>query len=200
MLRPIFRGLLAVCAGGAGVILAVGCEDPPPPTPAGAFALTLQDSPAADCNLSTHDSSMGLVGKSGEPDLISDGAKGAVVTCSVKANAKKFDISADLENNGPILQITVNGISTSNDSAANAIEGFASYVSTDTGGDLYSSPACKFWIEPNDAQYAKAGEAWLSFSCDAVTNAAATCKIINGFVALKKCDGAVNEDCSGGGG
>lgn len=192
MLGSSLRGLSGALACAAGVVL-VGCEDPPPPTPAGAFALTLQDSPAADCNLATHDAGMGLVGKSGDPDLISDGAAGALVTCSVKGSST-FNIEADLENNGPILQVTVNGISASNDSAANGVDGFISYVSTDTGGDLYTSSACKFWIEPNNAQYAKAGEAWLSFTCDAVTNEANTCKLINGYVAIKKCDGAVNEE------
>ncbi len=180
-------GSLAVCG-------LWGCEDPPAPTPAGAFALQLGDS-GVTCNLATHNAEMGVVGQTGEPDLISDGANGAQVECTVEPSGSAFRVNVALADTAS-LQVNIASISTSSTVDAPA-EGSVSYVSTDTGGDVFASPGttpCRFWVSPDDGQYLEAGSAWLSFECDAVDNEGDSCEIRNGFFTVKNCEGASNED------
>lgn len=177
---------------GSLALFSLGCEDPPAPTPAGAFALQFLDS-SGTCAPSTHNAAMGVVGQEGEPDLVSSGANGAEVTCSVASAAGGFKITATL-NDGPNLQITVPSISADNADEASGADGSVSYVSSDTGGEVYTAGStCKFWVNP-DSQYIRAGSAWVSFACDEIGNEGSVCSIDKGFLNIKNCDGAVEED------
>jgi len=176
---------------GSLALFSLGCEDPPAPTPAGAFALQFLDS-SGTCDPNTHNAAMGVVGQEGEPDLVSSGANGADVTCSVESAAGGFKINANL-NDGPNLQVTVASISADNVDEASGVDGSVSYVSSDTAGDVYSSNACKFWVNP-DSQYVRAGSAWVSFVCDEIGNEGSVCAVDKGFLNIKNCDGAVEED------
>jgi hypothetical protein len=177
---------------GSLALVLVGCEDPPPPTPAGAFALQFLDS-SGNCDPATHNAAMGVVGQEGDPDLVSSGANGAEVTCTVKPSGGGFQINADLTD-GPNLQVSVPSISADNVDEASGADGSVSYVSSDTGGDVYSAGStCKFWVNP-DSQYIRAGSAWVSFVCPEIGNEGSVCSIENGFLNVKNCDGAVEED------
>jgi hypothetical protein len=169
----------------------IGCEDPPPPTPAGAFDVTLQDS-GQSCGLATHSVALGVVGESGDPDLISNGADSVAVSCTVEAASGGFHVEANLKQTANV-QINVPVISADN-VADSPAEGTMNYISAETGGQLYSSQTpCQFWIVP-DAQFVRAGEAWLTFSCDEIENEGDVCKIAESHVAIRNCVGAVNED------
>jgi hypothetical protein len=157
-------------------LVLVGCEDAPPPTPAGAFALQLLDS-GATCNLATHNAAMGVVGQAGDPDLISDGANGAVVECEVSATAGGFKLVARLAD-GPNLQVNVPSISAANNTdEASGAEGSVTYVSSDTGGDTYASAGtpCLFWVNP-DSQAISAIPARSTRASSASRTAAALAK------------------------
>jgi len=192
------RGILVRSLLGVGGTLGlfgfgVGCEDPPPPTPAGGFDVRLQDS-GQTCGLATHFSTLGAVGASGDPELVSNGASGGVqVTCTVESVSGGFHISTNLDDKAT-LQINVPVISAENleDSPA---EGTVNYVSTDTGGQVYSSQTpCLFWTVPDNGQFVRAGEAWLNFSCDEVENEGDVCRIAESYLAIRNCLGALNED------
>ncbi|MBL8740583.1 MAG: hypothetical protein JNK04_05810 [Myxococcales bacterium] len=172
-------------------LVLVGCEDPPPPTPAGAFALQFLDS-TGDCDPQTHNSGLGTVGQEGDPDLVSDGANGATISCTVEAVSGGFRVEARL-NSGTDLQITVPSISTDNADEASGATGSINYASTETAGETYQSSDCKFWVNP-DSQYVKAGSAWLSFVCDSINGDGDTCSIDHGFVTVKNCGGTAEEE------
>jgi hypothetical protein len=174
-------------------LVLVGCEDPPPPTPAGAFAMTFSKS-GPDCNLSTHNAGIGKVGQEGDPDLISDGAGSASIDCEVSATSGGFKIATSMSD-GTSLQVTVPSISTDNVDEASGVDGSVSYASSETGGDFFASGStpCKFWVNP-DSQYVKAGTAWVSFVCDSISNEGVVCGINNGFLNVKNCTGAVEEE------
>ena len=174
-------------------LVLVGCEDPPLPTPAGAFAMTFSKS-SPDCNLQTHNAGIGVVGQEGDPDLISDGAGSASIECEVSAAGGGFKIVTSMTDGGS-LQVTVPSISADNVDEASGADGSVSYASSDTGGDFFASGStpCKFWVNP-DSQFVKAGTAWVSFACDSVSNEGVTCGIDNGFLNVKNCGGAAEEE------
>lgn len=182
-------GFVAVFA-----LSAAGCEDTPPPNPAGAFYLDFRDT-GAECGLASHEAEMGVVGSSGDPELIPNLHGGAEVTCTVEAASGGFRVSAELAD-APNLRITIPVLSTEN-TADNPADGSATYASTDTGGDVYASPPetpCKFWLDAEDGQSVRAGEAWLSFECDAIDNEGFSCALSTSYVAVRNCAGASPEE------
>lgn len=189
-----FALLLGTGLFGSLSLVLVGCEDPPPPTPAGAFALQLLDS-GSTCNLATHNAGVGVVGQEGDPDLISDGAGSASIECEVSTASGGFRVTTSMSD-GAAIQITIPSISAANNvDEASGADGSLSYVSSDTGGDTYASgdTPCKFWVNP-DSQSIKAGSAWLSFTCDAISNEGDSCAVDKGFLSVKNCGGASEEE------
>ena len=95
---------------------------------------------------------------------------------------------------GVDLRVTIPSISAADntDEASGAV-GSVSYASSDTGGDTYASSSCLFWVNP-DSQAISAGAAWVSFVCDAVTNEGDSCSIDKGFISVKNCSGAGEEE------
>ncbi|MFO0550290.1 MAG: hypothetical protein U0271_17985 [Polyangiaceae bacterium] len=189
------RQRAGACALFGCVLLAGGvltaCDEPPPPPAEGGFGLTLNDT-GVDCNLATHDALVGDVGSSGTNTLATDGLDSAKVSCTVEASATGFFIEASIAK-GPSLVVSVD-MSSAN-TADNPATGNVSYVSTDTGGDVYNSPTatpCQFWIE--GGEYVQAGAAWVSFSCDEVANEGNTCKVTNGVFEVRNCEGATNDE------
>ena len=181
----------STCSSLAALLLLLGCEDPPLPTPAGAFFVDFRDT-GSSCSLLTHETGVGVIGNSGTPEMIADGAADTTVTCSVLSVGGGFDVNAKIDEK-PFLQVKVSGISSSNDSEANAIEGQLSYASVDTGGELYSANNCLFWFNSED-QGAVGGQAWMTFKCAGVESEGKVCEIFQGFVSVENCDGAVTEE------
>ncbi len=116
----------------------VGCEDPPAPTPAGAFDVNLRDS-GPDCPLKTHEAEMGVVGSSGEPTLVSNGQDGAEVTCTVEAAGGNFSIDATLDDVANV-RLVVASIGDGNDGPTTGADGTLTYASTDTAGNVDAAP------------------------------------------------------------
>jgi hypothetical protein len=191
------RGILVRSLVGVGgtlglVAFGIGCEDPPPPTQAGAFAVTLQDS-GASCGLMTKTTLLGVVGGTGDPDLISNGADGVKVTCTVEAASGGFHVAANLDDKATV-QINV-PVLTADNAEDSPAEGTVNFVSTDTGGQVYSSQVpCEFWTVPDDGQFVRAGEAWITFSCAEIENEGDICRLATSYVAVRNCTGAVTEE------
>lgn len=179
---------------GGAALLSAGCEDTPPPNPAGAFYIDFRDT-GAECGLASHEAEMGVVGSSGDPELVANLDGGAEVSCTVEAASGGFRVSAELDD-APNLRVNVPVISSEN-TADNPADGSATYASTDTGGDVYASPTdtpCKFWIDAEDGQFVRAGEAWLSFECDAIDNEGFSCALSTSYLAVRNCAGATEEE------
>jgi hypothetical protein len=171
-------------------LVLVGCEDPPPPTPAGAFALQFRA--GGSCGPETHNEGIGQVGRIGDPDLVSNGANDALVECTVEKAGAGFNVTARLKD-VTNLTLSVKGLSAENADEATAATGSISYSSPDTSAEPYASADCKFWVDAQE-QYVKAGAAWFSFICEEVTGDGDTCEVDNGFVALKNCLGTSEEE------
>ncbi len=190
--RPAGALTRSLCALGLSLcFIAAACEEAPLPTPAGAVFVDLRDNPSADCNLNTHDVRIGTVGNSGEVTLEKASTE-VEVTCSVVAAGGGFDINATVDE-APFVEITVKGFSKDNNSEDAAAEGTLSYASSDTGGDIFSSNACKFWLNSEDQKVA-AGAVWLTFACPAVTSEGNACEIAKSYLAVENCTGAVTEE------
>lgn len=177
----------------AGVAALVGCDDPPLPVAAGAFALDFRDT-GADCNIESHTAEMGVVESSGNPELVSNGQNNAQAECKVEG-AGPFNVSITLDD-AANLQLKIPEFSADN-TEDNPADGSVSYASTITGGDVYSEPTatpCKFWINPDDGQFVRAGEAWFSFECEALEGENSTCEVATSYVAVRNCLGAVDEE------
>lgn len=181
-----------LCALGLSLcFVATACEEAPLPTPAGAVFIDIRDNPSADCNLNTHDGSVGTVGNSGEVTLEKASAD-VEVTCSVVAAGGGFDINATVDE-APYVEISVKGLSKANDSEDAGAEGSLSYASSDTGGDVFTSTTCKFWLNSED-QEVSAGAVWLTFACPAVTSEGNACEVAKSYLAVENCTGAVAEE------
>ncbi len=186
----LLLGLFSVAS-----LAVVGCEDPPAPTPAGAFDVNLRDS-GPDCPLKTHETEMGVVGSSGEPTLVSNGQDGAEVKCTVEAAGGNFSIDATLDDIANV-RLVVASIGDGNNAQAAGADGTLTYASTDTAGNVYQSAGgapCKVWIDADAGQFVRAGEAWVTVACDSVVAGNNVCAISNSYVALRNCTGAVTED------
>lgn len=170
---------------------AIGCEEPPLPTPAGAVFVDLRDS-GADCNLLTHQAEVGLIGNSGTPELVSTGSDDASVSCSVVAAGGGFNVTAKIDQ-APFVEITVNGLSKDNNAIDKAVEGVVSYASVDTGGDIFSSNACLFWLNSDD-QEVSAGAVWLTFACPTISSEGNVCELAESHLAVENCTGAAAEE------
>ena len=181
-----------VAAGGA---LSAGCDDPPPPNPAGAFLINFRDS-GAECSLASHDAALGTVGASGDPELVPNGQDDSSVECRVEPSGSAFRVSLDLDAGATgVVQVNVT-LSADNTPDAKAT-GTVIYASKDTAGNAYSSPSatpCEFWVDPDAGQFVRAGEVWLSFSCSTLSASGQTCALAESYAAARNCLGASNED------
>ncbi|MBL9024961.1 MAG: hypothetical protein JNL21_22380 [Myxococcales bacterium] len=180
--------------GGLGAaffsVLGLACDDPPPPTQTGAFFVQFTDS-GIDCNVNNHQTELGTVGATGKPELVADGTNDAAVVCTVKKSGNGFVVSADLDGAATTLQLDVSSLAESQNTIDAAALGQVKYASSETGGNPYSTPQgqeCKFWVDTEQGQYIKAGEAWFSFDCGAVISGSESCSV-SGYVALKNCTG-----------
>ncbi len=184
--------------GPLGVVSVLGvmaCDEPIPPTPAGAFNVQFTDN-GIDCNINNHRQSLGAVQDTGKPELIANGASNAEVDCTVKKAGSGYTISADLSGSATVV-VELSGLSDAAIDLATAVDGQIQYVSPETGGEPYSSPSdaqCKFWVDTAKGQYLKAGEAWFSFSCPKVQNGNQICGLNESYVALKNCEGVPVEE------
>lgn len=186
----------AACVAGL-VTLGLGaaaCDDPPPPNPAGAFEINFRDA-GADCALASHIAELGVVQANGDPTLVSNGENGAAIKCTVEAASGGFRLDLDLDDLANV-RVSVPVLSEEN-TLTNPATGTLTYVSTDTGGDVFSSPAdtpCNFFVDTDAGQFVSAGEAWFTVQCGELNSEANVCGLNNSYIAVRNCIGAVAEE------
>lgn len=187
--------LLGGVVMGALGLLVAGCEDPPPPTPSAAFNVQFSQVGGGGCSIGSHQVKMGTVEASGEPKLVTSGAENTESECSITKSGAAFNITANLDGEAT-LGITITGMA-ADASEASPADGTVTFASTGTAGNVFRSPTdapCKFWIDADNGQYLKDGEAWLTFECLDLTNGMNTCAANTSYVALKNCEGAAAEE------
>ena len=188
------RAILGLCGGLILGQLGAACEDPPPPTPAGAYTIAFSQ-PGGTCSIGSHESKLGEVGASGDPTLVTSGDKNSTTDCTIETASGGFKVTARVAGSAN-LSISIPSIS-SQSTQAEPADGTVSYASSQTAGDVFSSQGgtpCRFWVDTEAGQYVKAGEAWLTFECPEIDSEANVCKISTSYVAVRNCLGATNED------
>ncbi len=170
---------------------ALGCEEPVPPIPQGAFLVNFVDT-GADCPHKNHQSLLGDVNATERKSFLLDGAPGASVDCTVSGAALgPFSIEANLGFEGTeALTISVDQIDAKATEAAPA-KGSVGFSSSVTGNFFGAGEPCDFYIEPagpsGDGQGVKPGEAWLSFKCPSMVNSMYTCALNESYVLIENC-------------
>jgi hypothetical protein len=185
------RIALALLVPPALFVQGVGCSDPVPAIPRGAYVVSLSDFPAIDCEIVGHNGEVGDVADSTKNKLYNDAEEGAQVSCEVSGEGN-FRVTGSIFLNGNYLEIVVPGIAAGTGTAAPAI-GSVAYASLETGGQAYSSDQCQFWFA-NEQQGVAAGKFWAGFKCDTVVSEMSTCKISQGYVIFENCGTGVEED------
>jgi len=171
---------------------ALGCEEPVPPTPQGAFVVNFQDTGAA-CPHKSHQSIMGAVTATDRVTLLVDGINGADISCTVKGgDLGPFSVQANIVFEGTeLLTLDIEKID-SKASAAMPAQGNVGFSSSVTGGDFFgSNQPCEFFLSPpgpsGTGQGVKAGSAWLSFSCPSMVESNNTCALAESYVVVENC-------------
>jgi hypothetical protein len=169
---------------------ALGCEEPIPPTPQGAFAVNFTDT-GADCPHKSHQSAMGIITATERREIAVDGVKGAEISCTVSGAALgPFKVSATMRFEGTeVLSVSVPSIDAKATDAAPAT-GSVSFKSSITGDVFGSSEPCSFYIEPAGpagAEGVKPGAAWLSFTCPTLVESMNTCGLSESYIIMENC-------------
>jgi hypothetical protein len=172
---------------------ALGCEEPVPPTPQGAFLVNFNDL-GTECPHKNHQSVMGVITDVNRTTVAVDGIKGADVTCKVSgADLGPFSVTADMSFEGTeVLSLSINQIDSKATDVAPA-KGSVGFSSAVTGGDFFgSSEPCDFYIEPAGpsgiGEGVKPGSAWLSFKCPAMVESNNTCALTESYVLIENCN------------
>lgn len=179
------------------------CSDPVPPTPQGAWYVSLQK-PATNpsqCLIAGHDTLVGSVTASKKDQLIPDGVNdagpSAEVECSVVPKNGKFDVHGKMSSEGSGLEINITGMPKAATEDA-PINGTAAYAAAPTGGNPYQSTPkapCQFYFTPNTSEGVDAGKVWVSFKCPTFTDAGSmsTCELKQGYAIFENCTQAASE-------
>lgn len=172
--------------------LALGCDEPVPPTPQGAFQVNFFDT-GPMCPHKNHKSVMGVLSQTERTTVAVDGVKAAEVGCTVSGDTLgPFTIKANLEFEGTeTLTISVDKIDSKATDAAPA-QGTVGFASSVTGGDFFgSNQPCDFYIEaagPSGVgEGVKPGAAWLSFKCPSIVQSTDTCALNESYVLVENC-------------
>ena len=127
---------------------ALGCDEPVPPTPQGAFLVNFNDL-GANCPHKTHQSMMGVINQINRTTVAVNGVNGAEVLCSVKGKPLgPFSIEANLTfDSTETLTVSVNQIDSKATDVAPA-HGSIGFASSETGSNFFgSNQPCDFYIE-----------------------------------------------------
>lgn len=190
----MLRAILGLCGCLGFGLLVAACDEAPPPTPAGAYNVAFSQT-GGTCAIASHQNTLGEVGGSGDPTLVTSGSQGSTITCTIESASGGFHVSADLEGSATV-SIEIASISDKATDTA-PVDGTVTYASQQTAGDVFSSQgaaeACHFWIDGNNGQYVRAGEAYLTFECPTIDSEANVCKLSRSYVAVKNCLGATED-------
>jgi hypothetical protein len=185
----------------ATVVLSVsglGCSDPVPPTPQGAYAAVFVD-PGVDCDQAHHSIGIGEVTPDTKDKLIKNGEESAEISCSVTGSGS-FDVSAKGYQGADFLKIDVNGLKprgSGGPTEDNPAPGRVTFASANTAQNTYSSTSeapCNFWFYADTNQDVAAGRVWLTFECGAITQDQSTCALDTSYAIFENCTGVAEED------
>lgn len=189
MRRPfaVHVSLASLAAVAAVAALVPACSDPVPPTPRGAWSVSFVDYPSAECSVKGHNASLGKVADTDRANstLVTHGESGSEIACSV-VGSSSFNIDASAYQAGSILQIIVNGISSSA-TPDNPAKGSVAYASQETV-KTYSSNECDFYFIPNSGEGVGPGKVWVAFDCDSIKAEGSTCQLKQGYAIFENCD------------
>jgi hypothetical protein len=181
------RLALAVVSTSALAVFAAACSDPVPPTPQGAWNVTLVHNSSA-CLIIGHAAQLGSVSATGKDKvLVSGGAEGADISCQVTGTSS-FSVTALATLDGQGVQITIPKIDSSATKDA-PVPGSVSFSSTDTV-DAYSSSEmtpCNFYFVPDTGEGVASGRIWVAFSCSKVDKDTSTCALAESFAIFENC-------------
>jgi hypothetical protein len=120
----------------------------------------------------------------GEMLVSGDASTAANVSCTVAPNGSTFDFAANESAQGSSLSLTVYGLSATA-TKDNPSKGTVVYQSTVTQ-NAFTQEDCNFYFLP--AQGVSTGQAWLTFECDKIAQAADNvCMLGPSYVAFEKC-------------
>ena len=170
------------------------CSDPVPPTPQGAWYVSLQKpvSNPSQCLIMGHDKSVGSVTASKKdnllPDGVNDAGPSASVECSVVPKSGKFDVHGKMSSEGLGLEISINAMPKAATEDA-PIKGTVSYASDVTGNNSYQSGECQFYFTPMTSEGVDAGKVWVSFKCPTIVDSSSmsTCELKQGYAIFENC-------------
>ena len=181
-----------------GLFAAMGCSSPVPPTPKGAWVVTVGvGTTSSACHINQHNAQVGVVGKNERGDEVTDALDGASVSCTVQGSGS-FKVQGSASQSGKSLSISIGSIDSSATPDKPAT-GSLSYASSNTAGNAYVNPTatpCKFWFEPKTGESVAAGKVWLAFACDAIRDDGhdSTCAVRSGYAIFENCsDGTASE-------
>jgi hypothetical protein len=173
-------------------VFAIGCEEPVPPTPQGAFLVNFSK-PDVMCPHKDDRSKMGVIDATNRTTVAVDGIKGAEIGCTVSGNTLgPFTVKADLQFEGTeTLTVSIDKIDSKATDAAPA-KGTVGFSSSITGGDFFgSNEPCDFYIEaagPSGiGEGIKPGSAWLSFKCPSMVQSMDKCALNESYVLVENC-------------
>jgi hypothetical protein len=165
--------------------LAIGCSDPVPQTPDGAWIVTtIQDDPTA-CHIAGHNDEVGQLNASDKLMVVTDGVDGASISCTV-AGTGTFNVSALSQLADKTLNINIPAITAAATEMSPAI-GAISYESAKTA--VPYSGNCNFYFTPSTPETVAEGKIWVAFKCDALTagETMSTCPVSQGYALFESC-------------
>lgn len=184
------RFALAVVSTSALAVFAAACSDPVPPTPQGAWAVTLSRD-TSECNIIGHAAQVGSVTSANKDGVLVSGAlvlnEPVEVICQVTGTSS-FEVTAVATLSGQGLQITIPKIDSSATKEAPAM-GSVSFSSSKTAG-AYSNAAatpCSFYFIPSTGEGVASGRIWVAFSCPKVTDKMSTCALAESYAIFENC-------------
>lgn len=172
----------------------VGCSDPVPPTPQGAWSVSFQaqDSSPINCHVMGHNAQVGAVTDHTKDNVIPDGPSeagpGAEVTCSVvSAGTNKFNVEAKMTQLDKGLAINIQGLTSAATEMAPAL-GTATFGDSQTGVPYGANMPCTFYFS-NQSEGVSPGRVWISFKCPSIYDAGgmSTCQIKQGYAIFENC-------------
>ncbi len=173
-----------------GATSSIGCSDPVPLIPRGAWSLTFQDT-GSECTVAGHNAAVGQVEADGELELKANGTDDAEVSCEVKTAGGGYAVSGKVRFKGQYLSLNVAEVKKD----ATFEEPATGHVEFQTGqtAKIYRSDECIIYFV--DDQLVDKGKVWGSFQCAAVQGPNdSICAVQQGYFAFENCVGSETEE------
>lgn len=176
---------------GLVALLSLGCSDPVPPTPRGAWVIYFESPSSTECPILGFTAKMGDVTDRTKTKEYVDGEGTASVDCTVSGSGS-FSVTAQAAQTETAVGMTmsIGNIAATATSAMPAI-GSVSFSSEESGGE-YISPVtgepCNFYFIEGSGEGVAAGKIWVAFECPKMQLDQATgCRIRESYAIFENC-------------